>query len=201
MSSRFIELNPGISWKSASERGQTVVYKKLPDDCCQKGQLHPHIRTRLQKLREVPAGAMVNLLGVWRNELGLVLVSEYVPGRSLDLLDPLDRDRLFDKVCRAISQLHQHGLVHGALKPTNVIVQEDGTVKLVDPSPFLYDDPEVDWQALARMYPNRRSSTESSESGSWVLEDQRSRKRLFWQIGIWIGIGLLGLVGGILYVR
>lgn len=177
------------------ETGEVVVYKRLPEDCCQKGQLHPTIRTRLQKLREIPASSMVNLIGVFRNELGVVLVREYVPGRSLDRLDPLDRDRIFEGVYRAVSQLHQHGLVHGALKPTNVIVKEDRTVTLIDPSPFLYDDPQVDWKDLANIYPERMSPVESSRSGSWVLEDRRSRNWVFWQIGIWIGIGLIVLVG------
>lgn len=201
MSSPVIELNPGVTWKSVDETGQMVIYKRLPDDCCQKGQLHPSIRTRLQKLREIPAGSMVNLMGVLRNEWGVVLVSEYVPGRSLDRLDLLERDRAFEGVCRAVSQLHQHGLVHGALKPTNVIVQEDGTVKLIDPSPFLYDDPQVDWQAVAGMYPDRVNPVKSSGSGLEVLEDKRSRNRVFWQIAVWVGIGLIVLAGGVFYAQ
>ncbi|GIW75007.1 MAG: hypothetical protein KatS3mg104_0070 [Phycisphaerae bacterium] len=194
-----MQLTPGVTWKSVDETGQMVVYKRLSEDCCQKGQLHPSIRTRLQKLREVPANSMVNLIGVLRNDLGVVLVREYVPGTSLDLLNPLERNRAFEAVCHAVSQLHQHGLVHGSLKPTNVIVQEDNTIKLVDPSPFLYDDPQVDWQALAKMYPDRVSSTESSVSDRWRLEDKRSRAWMIRTIGIWIGIGFMVLVGGIWY--
>ena len=47
----------------------------------------------------------------------------------------LDRDarlRLFLQVCRAVEHAHRHLIVHGDLKPANVLVTEDGTVKLLD---------------------------------------------------------------------
>jgi predicted Ser/Thr protein kinase len=66
------------------------------------------------------------------------LAMEFVEGAPLDAhLDqrqpaPGDRLRLFTRICEAVGYLHEHGIVHGDLKPSNVIVRGDGTPKLLD---------------------------------------------------------------------
>jgi eukaryotic-like serine/threonine-protein kinase len=39
---------------------------------------------------------------------------------------------LFQQVCAAVQYLHQSGVIHGDLKPPNILVGNDGAVKLVD---------------------------------------------------------------------
>jgi len=39
---------------------------------------------------------------------------------------------LFQQVCAAVQYLHQKSVIHGDLKPPNILVGDDGTVKLVD---------------------------------------------------------------------
>ena len=43
-----------------------------------------------------------------------------------------DRLRLFRTVCEAVVHAHQHLVVHRDVKPTNILVRADGTVKLLD---------------------------------------------------------------------
>lgn len=43
-----------------------------------------------------------------------------------------DRLRLFEKVCRAVSQAHTSGVIHRDLKPSNILVTSDGTPKILD---------------------------------------------------------------------
>jgi len=66
------------------------------------------------------------------------LVMEYVQGQ---LWDPYCADRklpvearirLFLQVCEAVEYAHQNLIVHGDLKPANILVTADGTVKLLD---------------------------------------------------------------------
>jgi hypothetical protein len=63
-------------------------------------------------------------------------VMEYVDGLPIHVLcegkELVDRLRLFRQVCAAVAYLHRHLVVHRDLKPGNVLVTADGTVKLVD---------------------------------------------------------------------
>lgn len=58
-----------------------------------------------------------------------VSVTKYVSDNSVSLEGRLD---LFLKICEALSHAHSHGVVHCDLKPSNVMVKEDGTPKLID---------------------------------------------------------------------
>lgn len=67
------------------------------------------------------------------------LVMEYVDGSSLEhlLLAGVDLTKtqqlhLVREICAGVSYLHANGVVHGDLKPANVLVGSDGSVKLTD---------------------------------------------------------------------
>jgi len=66
------------------------------------------------------------------------LIMEYVQGEHLIAhcdarrLGLAERLALFLKVCDAASYAHTHLVVHGDLKPANILVAADGTVKLLD---------------------------------------------------------------------
>ncbi len=66
------------------------------------------------------------------------LVTEYVDGVHLDAycdahqLGIDERLRFFQQICTAVEEAHRHLIVHLDLKPSNVIVSDAGTVKLLD---------------------------------------------------------------------
>ena len=66
------------------------------------------------------------------------LVLEYVPGLTVTEyaaareLSREDRVRLLETVCRAVEHAHRRFVVHRDLKPGNILVRDDGTVKLLD---------------------------------------------------------------------
>ena len=144
-------LTQGKTWRVLREDGQRVVLKLLPRDCLRDGRLHPNVRLRLTRLRELPMRSFVNLIGVDRTEHGVVIVSEYVEGKPFTELSVIERSGVAAGLRLAVQQLHQLGFVHGNLHGGNVIVQNDSTVRLIDPSPLLHDDPVIDLAALARM--------------------------------------------------
>jgi hypothetical protein len=69
---------------------------------------------------------------------GVLIVMEYVPGRNLaQLLDegPLELDRalgVLRATAAAIDHAHGHGIIHRDVKPANVLIREDGQIKLAD---------------------------------------------------------------------
>lgn len=74
-----------------------------------------------------------------RTQEGLpYLVMEYIRGRPIDQycaehsLGVAQRLELFLTLCRAVQYVHQHLMVHGDLKCSNVLVADDGAVKLLD---------------------------------------------------------------------
>ncbi|HQU86383.1 MAG TPA: serine/threonine-protein kinase [Pyrinomonadaceae bacterium] len=63
-------------------------------------------------------------------------VMEYVEGIPIDEyctnLDLNDKLQLFRQVCKAVSFAHARLIVHRDLKPSNIIVDQEGTAKLLD---------------------------------------------------------------------
>ncbi|MEP6705050.1 MAG: serine/threonine-protein kinase, partial [Acidobacteriota bacterium] len=66
------------------------------------------------------------------------IVMEYVEGRPIDKfcrennLSLIERLKLFNKACEAVTFAHQNLIVHRDLKPSNIIVTDGGNPKLLD---------------------------------------------------------------------
>ncbi|MFD3835018.1 serine/threonine-protein kinase [Streptomyces sp. NPDC058642] len=60
-----------------------------------------------------------------------VLVLERAEG-SLDAVEIPDPGPLLAQICAGLAQLHHAGWVHGDLKPANVLLMKDGSVRLAD---------------------------------------------------------------------
>lgn len=56
-------------------------------------------------------------------------VLDYVTARNLDLPNRL---RLFRQFCDGLAHAHKNGVVHCDLKPANLLIQADGTPKIID---------------------------------------------------------------------
>jgi eukaryotic-like serine/threonine-protein kinase len=99
-------------------------------------------RRFLREARMAAALSHPNLVAVFDvgDEDGLpFIVMEYVDGETLaDLMQrtgPLPPDRAVDlllQVCAGLQHAHAAGLVHRDIKPQNLLVRSDGTVKIAD---------------------------------------------------------------------
>ena len=107
------------------------------------------IRTSRPKLDALVGLEHPNLVSI--SEIGeengqFFIVSELVSGQSLQQLLIDSPDQRFDflgisiQICRGLEFLHDKGFVHGNLRPTNIMVADDGTVKLMDAGLSLFDD-------------------------------------------------------------
>ena len=100
-------------------------------------------RERFRQERQILAGLVhpfiARLLdGGVSDDGDLYLAMEYVDGAAIDRhcregrLTLRARLELFSKVCAAVHFAHQNLVVHRDLKPDNILVQADGTPKLLD---------------------------------------------------------------------
>ncbi|HEX8910608.1 MAG TPA: serine/threonine-protein kinase [Anaeromyxobacteraceae bacterium] len=92
-----------------------------------------------------------------REQSRVYLVMEYVEGRSLRAIlgdrHPLPVERALElarQVCDALVYLHEHGVVHRDVKPENLLVTADGTVKLLDFGIALFEaERRLTWMGLS----------------------------------------------------
>jgi eukaryotic-like serine/threonine-protein kinase len=96
-------------------------------------------RTERQILARLDHRNIARLLDGGTTPAGLpYVVMELVHGEPIDQycetrkLPVRERVQLFLQVCAAVSYAHQHLVVHRDLKPNNILVTTDGSVKLLD---------------------------------------------------------------------
>ena len=145
------------SYLASDSGGRRVVLKKVDEDCMLGSQLHPSIKERLSRVRELAHGGVANLHGVGREGEAAWLIWEYVEGQTFDQYLAEDRHpprevlRVARELVLAVDSLHKQGIVHGAVTAGNVIVNADGVVRLIHVSPLLYGDFEVDVDGVAEL--------------------------------------------------
>lgn len=129
-----------VVWRAFDETLARTVAIKL---------LHPHhagdevVVERFE--REAVAAAQLSHPNVVRiydtgvEDQLVYLVMEHVDGPSLrqvlrdrEQLDPTTVAALGEQVAAALGEAHQHGLVHRDVKPANILIASDGTVKVTD---------------------------------------------------------------------
>src|SRR6266849_682485 len=87
------------------------------------------------------------------------LVMEYIQGRSLrevmeehtpDLLPQAEAIRLTMQTCDALAYCHEHGVFHRDIKPENIMIQDDGSIKIIDFGVALLEGARrVTWRGLS----------------------------------------------------
>lgn len=138
--------------KSLGEGGMADVYlakdEILHRDVAIKilrGDLSSDPITLLRFQREASAVSMLHHpnvveiydVGEWEHRHYIVM--EYIPGKTLKQLialrGALDKEEavsIMKQLTSAIVHAHEHNLIHRDIKPQNVLVKDDGTVKITD---------------------------------------------------------------------
>jgi tetratricopeptide (TPR) repeat protein len=100
----------------------------------------PGFVARFRREAQTAAGlSHPNLVGVYDfSEEGErpYLVMQFVPGESLaerlERGEGVDCDKLAREMLQALAHIHQVGILHRDVKPGNIIIEPDGTAKLID---------------------------------------------------------------------
>ena len=146
-------LGPYRLLRHVGRGGMSDVYLAVRDDDAYEkrvavkvilaGMNSPEGRERLRRERRILAALdhphIARLLDGGSTQSGLpYLVMDYVEGQPIDVycdderLTVSQRLELFEKVLGAVRFAHQNLVVHRDLKPSNLLVEADGTPKLLD---------------------------------------------------------------------
>ena len=105
------------------------------------GNLAEENNVRRRFLREARLAArlshpnVVQVYDAGETEAHLFIVMEYVPGASLagrGKISPEEAVQLVLQACAGLQHAHEAGLVHRDVKPANLLLREDGVLKIAD---------------------------------------------------------------------
>ncbi|MCG8455379.1 MAG: serine/threonine-protein kinase, partial [Holophagales bacterium] len=133
----------GMGTVYLARRADDAFEQRVALKVIQQGADSEQVVARFHQERQILASLqhpnIAHLLDGGSTEEGLpFFVMEYVEGESIDhhcdrrqlRLD--DRLRLFETVCRAVQLAHRNLVVHRDLKTSNILVDTEGAVKLLD---------------------------------------------------------------------
>ena len=127
-------------WRAHDELlARTVAVKILHDDLAADEAFRERFRREAIAAAKLTHPNVVGLFDTGSDGNRVYLVMEYVDGPTLrdvlsDLgtLEPGEAAAIGEKIARALAYAHERGLVHRDVKPANVLIGEDGTVKIAD---------------------------------------------------------------------
>jgi serine/threonine-protein kinase len=89
------------------------------------------------KLTKISHDNILHTLGTAKNDRLFILVQDYIGGGTLQDKLAFDLDwnetlRIGKEICQGMDFAHRHQIVHGHLRPTNILFTDEGQVKLTD---------------------------------------------------------------------
>ncbi len=115
-----------------------VAIKILPPDAARDGESIGRFRTEAKAMARLTHPHIPAVYDFDVSAGYCYLVMEYIDGWNVHQLitqGELNPDltySLLSQVCDALHFAHQRGIVHGDIKPSNLLVSQEGTVKLAD---------------------------------------------------------------------
>ena len=105
------------------------------------GQSLALLQSEAQKLQSLPHPNIVRVIDCDRDGRTVFMTMEYLTGEPLkrQLLAPdfrgmpsQEADRIVESIAAALDFAHRNGVIHGDLKPGNIIITDKGEVKVID---------------------------------------------------------------------
>lgn len=119
--------------------GEIVALKTLRPEYRSNAETRARFRREARTMAFLEHPNVAKVHDLWEDDEAPWAVLEFVPGPSLKELvqhdGPLAPEQvadILDQVADALGHLHDQGLVHLDVKPQNLIMTEDETVKLID---------------------------------------------------------------------
>ena len=115
-----------------------VAVKKLPERLAADPLFVRRFRTEAKAAATIHHANVATLFSIEEFDERPWITMEYVEGKTLDAVTPPDGMELsrfldiFTQVAEALRHAHERGVVHRDVKPGNIMITPDGTVKMLD---------------------------------------------------------------------
>ncbi len=136
---RVGEGTSAVVYRASSERYATVALKVWKGSEFQSETQIDRFRSEADLNRRLSHPHVARIFESGRDESGIYLVMEYLSGRTLAehlaSSGPVGHEEFLEiarALCRALSHVHAAGIVHGDIKPSNLMFASDGRLKLTD---------------------------------------------------------------------
>ncbi len=129
----------GVVYRARDERlRRPVALKVLPEEACGHAERRARILAEARSAAALNHPAITTIYEVGEAGEQLFIVMELVSGQTLRAIvsqKPVEARvlaRLGAQVAEGLGAAHAIGIVHGDVKPENIMVQPDGRIKLLD---------------------------------------------------------------------
>lgn len=115
-----------------------VTIKVLPPQVGKDASLRAAFEAEAKTMARLNDPNLVDVFDFGDIDGMLYIIMEHVPGRSLheathgSHVDLKESARLISDVCRGLHHAHQEGIVHKALEPKNILINNEAQPKIVD---------------------------------------------------------------------
>jgi eukaryotic-like serine/threonine-protein kinase len=174
--------------------GRTAAIRTVPDSIVLDADRRGQFRADAQRSAALSHPNIATLYEVGDDGGTLFLASEFVSGESLQAAiggRPMHPRRALDlgsQIADALADAHAHGIVHGHLNPSTIVVTLKGNAKVMD-------------VGLSRWMTGRAPHDQSLGARAYVAPEQSSRGRVDQRTDIFsLGVVLFEMLTGMLPV-
>jgi serine/threonine protein kinase/tetratricopeptide (TPR) repeat protein len=129
----------GVVYRARDTRlERTVALKVLSQEYAQRGDQREMILAEARAAASLNHPGVTTIYEVGEYDDGLFIAMELVAGTTLrellreGVFEPRRAMRIAAQIAEALEAAHAHGVVHGDVKPENIVAQPDDRIKLLD---------------------------------------------------------------------
>lgn len=135
----YISRYEELSVLSDTEKGKTVLVKNTDTgELAVKKTMESGASKVYNRLKTINNQNMAKVYDCFTIDENCVVFEEYINGKRLDSIianSPLNSSQAVQyemQLCNALSDVHKMGIIHRDIHPKNIIVTNDGVLKLID---------------------------------------------------------------------